>query len=240
MASTQHSRYVVGLFENHGEAERVARELASAGFGSGDVDVTDQGHARGITRQLTEHGVPEQHAHYYAEGVRRGDTLVAVSTDDHHTAAAVELMRRHGAIDIDRLADYYRSGGFRQYRETDRPLTAEQVAEEQRRFHAFQTSGGATSSAGRSDDAAMRREDTRVIPETEEQVHVGKERVQGGGVRIYAREREMPVEKDVTLREEHVDVRRRKVDRPATERDMAAFQVILRRNELFVSPGGRG
>jgi uncharacterized protein (TIGR02271 family) len=45
-----------------------------------------------------------------------------------------------------------------------------------------------------------------------------------GGVRVYSRVRETPVEESVTLRQEEAKVSRRPVDRPATEQDLAAFK----------------
>jgi uncharacterized protein (TIGR02271 family) len=48
---------------------------------------------------------------------------------------------------------------------------------------------------------------------TEEHLHVGKRSVSQGGVRVHSRVTERPVEKQVNLREEHVHVERRPVDR---------------------------
>jgi hypothetical protein len=62
------------------------------------------------------------------------------------------------------------------------------------------------------------------IPVVEEDVHVGKRERVKGGVRVYSEMRERPVEKKVDLREEHVDVQRRPVDRPANLGDLDAFQ----------------
>jgi len=64
------------------------------------------------------------------------------------------------------------------------------------------------------------------VPVVEEQVRIGKEQVQGaGGVRVQSRVVERPVEEKVNLREEHVHVERRPVDRPAGGADLNnAFQ----------------
>jgi len=59
------------------------------------------------------------------------------------------------------------------------------------------------------------------LPVTEEELRVGKREVQGGGVRVYSKVTEKPVQADVNLREEHVHVERRTVDRPLTEADKA-------------------
>lgn len=61
--------------------------------------------------------------------------------------------------------------------------------------------------------AALRTEET--IPVTEERLRVGKTMQRRGGVRVYSRVIEQPVEEQVTLRDEKVKVERRAVDRPA-------------------------
>lgn len=58
----------------------------------------------------------------------------------------------------------------------------------------------------------------------EEQLEVGKQQVERGGVRIHSIVTESPVEEQVQLREETVNVVRRAVDRPITDADMATFK----------------
>ncbi len=60
-----------------------------------------------------------------------------------------------------------------------------------------------------------------VIPVVEEELVVGKREVNRGGVRVYRRLVEVPVEQSINLREEHVAVERHPVDRPVTEQDLA-------------------
>lgn len=62
-----------------------------------------------------------------------------------------------------------------------------------------------------------------VIPIVEEDLVVGKRTVDQGGVRLYRRVVEVPVEESVNLREEHVTVDRIPVDRAVTGDD-SAFQ----------------
>jgi len=63
-----------------------------------------------------------------------------------------------------------------------------------------------------------------VVPVVEEELQVGKRKVEKGGVQVKTTVTETPVEADVHLHEEHVDVKRRAVDRPVTGADVAAFQ----------------
>jgi uncharacterized protein (TIGR02271 family) len=60
------------------------------------------------------------------------------------------------------------------------------------------------------------------IPVVEEELQVGTRQVRRGGVRLYTRVTERPVEETVRLRDETVRVERRPADRPATEADVAA------------------
>jgi uncharacterized protein (TIGR02271 family) len=60
------------------------------------------------------------------------------------------------------------------------------------------------------------------IPVIEEELQVGTREVERGGVRVYSRVTERPVEQEVHLHDETVHVERHPVDRPATEADVAA------------------
>ncbi len=62
------------------------------------------------------------------------------------------------------------------------------------------------------------------IPVVEENLEVGKRTVETGGVRVRSRIVEKPVEETLRLREEHVVVNRRPVDRAATEADFNNFK----------------
>lgn len=63
------------------------------------------------------------------------------------------------------------------------------------------------------------------IPVVKEDIQVGKREVQSsGGVRVESTVKERPVSEQINLREEHVNVERRPVDRPASAADLNAFQ----------------
>lgn len=59
------------------------------------------------------------------------------------------------------------------------------------------------------------------IPIIEEELIVGKRTMDRGGVRVYRRIVEIPVEQSVSLHEEEVRIERHPVDRPATDQDLA-------------------
>jgi len=62
------------------------------------------------------------------------------------------------------------------------------------------------------------------IPVIEEKMEVGKREVETGGVKMRSRIVERPVEEHLRLREEHINVERRAVNRPASEQDFASFK----------------
>lgn len=67
-------------------------------------------------------------------------------------------------------------------------------------------------------------QDEAVLPVVEEEVDIGKQQVQTGGVRVHTKIEERPVEEQVNLREERVNVERRSVDRPLSDADRNAFK----------------
>lgn len=82
------------------------------------------------------------------------------------------------------------------------------------------------------------------IPVVQESLEVGKREVQSGGVHVERRVVERPVEETVSLREEHVSVERRPVDRPATPADLTGFRegsmdVIERAEQAVVAKTAR-
>lgn len=69
------------------------------------------------------------------------------------------------------------------------------------------------------------RDGAEVIPIMQEELAVGKRQVQRGGVRLYTRVVEKPIEETITLREEHATIERHRVDRPISEADLEALRI---------------
>ena len=85
---------VAGLMKDAHQARGLIRALADAAFEREEIDMSG-----GPIKGLVDCGVPEGEAHVFAEGVRRGGVIVAVSADDEMEAEqAALLMSRHGAI----------------------------------------------------------------------------------------------------------------------------------------------
>jgi uncharacterized membrane protein len=65
--------------------------LAGAGIGAA---------AGGLVGALADLGIPDEQAEKYAEGVRRGGTLVTVSASEDMAGQAVSIMNSHNPVDI--------------------------------------------------------------------------------------------------------------------------------------------
>lgn len=77
----------------------------------------------GIIGSLTGLGVSEKEAHVYAEGIRRGGTLVTVKIDDTRELEARSILDRYTHVDLATREAEYRAGGWDGYRDSsDRPI----------------------------------------------------------------------------------------------------------------------
>jgi uncharacterized protein (TIGR02271 family) len=170
--------------------------------------------AGGLIGALIDAGVPEEEAGYYAEGIRRGSTLVSVRADDQMMIdRAVNIFERHNAIDIDRRAEEWRKAGWTGFDPNATSSTS-----------TGQTARTQMPSAATSTGTRRASEKDTAIPVIEEELQVGKRAVSRGGVRVYSHMVEKPVNEQVQLREETVKVERRPVNRPVNEADMSAFK----------------
>ena len=78
----------------------------------------------GLLGSLVGAGVAETDAHVYAEGVRRGGTLVTVRADGSQGAMAEAILAKHATVDISTRADEYRRGGWSRFDESAPAYTA--------------------------------------------------------------------------------------------------------------------
>lgn len=77
--------------------------------------------AGGLVGSFTHAGVSEEEAHYYAETVRRGGTVVSVKTSEGHAATAEAIMDGAAPIDRDARITQYRQEGWTRFDEKADP-----------------------------------------------------------------------------------------------------------------------
>jgi hypothetical protein len=92
------------------------------------------GAAGGLIGSMTNAGVNESDAHVYAEGVRRGGTLVTARVDDSKVAAANAVLHRNKAVDPVARGDAYRTQGWTRFDETAHPYSETETASERARY----------------------------------------------------------------------------------------------------------
>ena len=187
------------------------------------TSTTSSAVSEGILGRLRRAGVPEDESHVYAEGVRRGGSLVIARLADENVDRGLEIMSNYRPVDIDERGSQWRTEGWSKYDESAGPYTGTGLTEAAASMRS--TNETAATRTDRTDlDTSTnltggtdrtRSGDETVIPIVEEQLSVGKREVERGGVRVRSYVVETPVEESVTLRDETVNVERRAVNRPA-------------------------
>ncbi len=235
---------IVALYDDLSDANRVLGDLEQAGLRR-SFQILGGGHARshadyasmsgdrGVfgsslgedydapsrrVETLTRQGVPHHDAEVYAEALRRGGVLLVGHIGGGHVDTALDIIERHGPVDIEERQKSYRSSGWTGYDATTEDYDATRADEERGRYGSGLTGAatafrdtdrgtGATDRISRT-DADMGEEH---IPVVEENLEVGKRSVERGGVRVRSYVVETPVEEQVRLRDETISVERRPV-----------------------------
>lgn len=210
---------VVGIFDTAEEAQNAARQLAAAGFTQENVDVA--------SRNIGQSGSN------YADGTTtsantRNDSDRTNDTGDSISSFFSNLF---GGDDDDSAYRYTHVARNSSSIVTVHCHTAENAHEAAQILdhagavdvdeRATQTGYALGNNLQTNATNTTGATSAKVI---EENLQVGKRVEQTGGARLRSRIVERPVEASVRLREEHVNVERHPVNRPATEADFAAFK----------------
>ena len=93
----------------------------------------------GIVGALADLGVPEDDAHSYAEGVRRGGTLVSVKLSESEATRVSDILERHNPVDVEsRGSTWQQSGWNQQFDPQATPYQPSEIAAERDR-HGIRT-----------------------------------------------------------------------------------------------------
>ena len=76
----------------------------------------------GILGALMKAGVTEEDAHVYAEGIRRGGSLVTARVDDARANSAEAILRSSNGVDIGARRKDYAKEGWERFNETAEPM----------------------------------------------------------------------------------------------------------------------
>lgn len=92
------------------------------------------GAAGGLIGALTGSGVSEEDAHVYAEGVRRGGTLVTARVPDEMVAEADAILSGTNRIDIAERRRLYTEDGWQRFDVESDPYTVEEIERDRQRY----------------------------------------------------------------------------------------------------------
>ena len=107
---------------------------AAAGAAAGAVA---GGAAGSVIGSLTDAGVDEDKAHVYAEGIRRGSTLVSVRIEEGQAEIAQAIINDKAPVDVDARRAMYRQEGWERFDETNPDFTEEELARERDRIRDY-------------------------------------------------------------------------------------------------------
>ncbi len=88
----------------------------------------------GLIGALTKAGVPEEDAHVYAEGVRRGGTLVTARVQDALVPTARAALGDGSTVNVAARREAYRTQGWTRFDDNAPAYNADQVLAERQRF----------------------------------------------------------------------------------------------------------
>ena len=236
-------RTVVAAFNDSNTAQSVVAELERFGVSRDRINVhsnasTDEGttatssthHEGGFTGWWKSlFGTEEENTDYH-RAYQSGNTIVSVDADDNQIDGVVDIIDRYNPVDMQEKSATASAGGAQRAAVPNAPA-ASAAAASARPAAASGTaaaSAGATGLTGGKAGSRTRQDETSAVPVVEEDVTIGKREIRRGGVRVFSRQIQKPVEKTVELRDEHVFVDRKPVDRAATAADLdpKAQQVI--------------
>ena len=248
------SQTVIGIFKNPAQAQEAKSYLLANGFTNQNIDVsnhnnqseygTDHEYGTNQTNEnITEEGVGDRISNFFKNlftdenevsshiTAARTGTIVTVHADTPAEAShAAEALNEYGAIDVnDTDANYSKtqlaSGNYETGFTDNKTVNQTDFTDNNNVNDASFTGNKNVNQTGFTDRSNVNETGSSdKINVIKEELQVGKQMVETGGVRLRSRIVERPVEQSIRLREEHVNVERNFVDRPASDADFANFK----------------
>lgn len=107
--------------------------LVSTAVGAA-VGAAAGGAAGGLLGALKDAGHSDEEASVYAEGVRRGGTLVSVKADGDDASRAEAILNGRSGVEATMRGEQYRAAGWSGFDPAAEPYSADQVAAERQRY----------------------------------------------------------------------------------------------------------
>ncbi|HYW17506.1 MAG TPA: YsnF/AvaK domain-containing protein [Allosphingosinicella sp.] len=222
------SRTVTALYDTRQEAEAARQRLASA-VDAERVKIIDQSSGGGQDgRSLGNLYLSDDDRHAYGEGLRRGGFLLCAevhSGEDHERI--IQLLEETSSVDLEERQQSWKNEGWQAYSGGSTSSTSGASTSSTQTGIAAQS-----ATTGQGATAAGNVVEEERIPIVEEELRIGKREVTRGGARVRSYVREVPVEEQVTLREEHVSVERRPVQQQQGVQSTQNAEDLLQDREI--------
>lgn len=211
--ATKTQSNVVAVFRTSSDAQAAADDLKANNFPADTIYISPYSDADASgSSPATAAQTSSQHSGHHEGGIK-GWFKSLFGEDEEHASdrRAYEDAVSGGSVLLSVEVDENNSD------------QAVSILDEHNPIEVSEENTAASTSASSPPRESATRESTdlpRSIPVVQEDLRVGKRAVVGGGVRIYSRVVEQPVEETVTLREERVRVDRQPVNRAATADDL--------------------
>ncbi|WP_266205364.1 YsnF/AvaK domain-containing protein [Pontibacter kalidii] len=196
---------VIGIFDYGVDAQMAAQQLEKAGIPSNKIDIA----VHGARDKSAASNTPQQPQN--RDNDSRVGNFFNSLLGNRDESAKYSQVAQNGSIVTVHTSSEEESRKVSQILDKAGAIDVNERATQQGGGMASSTKGNWTGSSAS-------------IPVVEENLNVGKREVETGGVRLRSRIIERPVEENLRLREEHVNVERRPVNRPASERDLDTFK----------------
>jgi uncharacterized protein (TIGR02271 family) len=239
------AKSVVGLFDEKTNIDSVIRDLDRVGVPRRHVHALARADARehegrswtervaeffGFTGQAHERELGAA----YADAMNEGDTLLIVDVEDAMADRAAAVLNQYGAIDVGRRTQLKgekkiaaagpRSVPAPAAQKPAPPLAAQKPLPPQAPQKAAPPQAAQKPIPPPPASRTIPITSQTTVPVIQEELEIGKRIVERGGVRVHSHIEKMPIEEVIRLREEHVEVERRAVNRPVSAAD--AFEEV--------------
>lgn len=241
------TRTVTALFDSRPEAESAKQRLSASQIDADNIRIIDKEGGsssdtggQGFWASLKEIFIADEDRHAYGEGINRGSYLLCAEVDEDQADEAIRILDESNSVDFDQRQDEWRSSGWTPYEGSTGSAMFRSEGATGTGASALGTAGGlGTATSGMPLTAGTQGYENRErsstvseehIPIVEEELRVGKREVNRGGARVRSYVREVPIHEQVNLRDEHVSVERRPVDRPLGAGDLDRGDMFQERN----------
>lgn len=136
--------------------------LASTAVGAA-VGAAAGGATGGLLGALKEAGHSDEDANVYAEGVRRGGTLVSVKAKGDDTARVEQILVQQRGVEAAVRGPAYRESGWNSFDHNAQPYSRDEVLQERQRYQEPRSFAADVSGEPRTIDPDRRAGDTGIV-----------------------------------------------------------------------------